>query len=174
MPKVYHRFSDFSDKLLAWNGLGNLYRNLNRNDNAIAAYQKAIELDPKYASPWNSLGIVCNLQKDYEKALNAFQKAVEIEPEVGTYRSSLVAVLRRLKQDEEAAQQIEIARKLMEKESEYNRACFEAICGNIEESLRLLKIALENKEIEIDWARQDPDFDFIRDDPRFKELVGLE
>jgi hypothetical protein len=38
----------------------------------------------------------------------------------------------------------------------------------------LLRIALEQKQIDIEWARKDPDFDFIRDDMRFKKLVGLE
>jgi hypothetical protein len=35
-------------------------------------------------------------------------------------------------------------------------------------------IALEKKQTSYAWARRDPDFDFIRDDLRFKELVGEE
>ena len=57
-------------------------------------------------------------------------------------------------------------------ENEYNRACFESIRGNIDQALELLKIGLELRQSSKDWAKQDPDFDNIRDDPRFKELVG--
>jgi len=60
----------------------------------------------------------------------------------------------------------------MTKENEYSRACFESICGNVDEALTLLKVAFEKKQASLEWARRDPDFDFIRDDPRFKALVG--
>ena len=62
--------------------------------------------------------------------------------------------------------------QLTVKETEYDRACFESICGNVDEALALLKVALEKKQTPFAWARRDPDLDFIRDDPRFKALVG--
>ena len=78
-----------------------------------------------------------------------------------------------LGQEKVAIEQESIARSFIDRESEYNRACFEAICGYTEEALKLLKIGIEKKQSDIEWARQDPDFDFIRDDPRFKEFVGI-
>jgi len=75
---------------------------------------------------------------------------------------------------EEYAAQVARTRPLMEKESAYNRACFAAISGEGEEALRLLRTALETGGVSRNWARRDPDFDFIRDDPRFQELVGKE
>jgi len=39
-------FSDEKDKAVAWNRLGNVYRRMNDYENAIAAYQRADELDP--------------------------------------------------------------------------------------------------------------------------------
>jgi hypothetical protein len=100
------------------------------------------------------------------------EKLVEIEPDKGIYRSSLMAVLRNAGRDSEAKEQEEAARKLIENESEYNRACFESLCENTEEALALLKIAFEKGQSSKEWARQDPDFESLRDDPRFKELVG--
>jgi hypothetical protein len=55
----------------------------------------------------------------------------------------------------------------------YNRACFEAIQGNADEAIALLKIALEKRLVSTAVVRRDPDFDFIRDDPRFKALVDV-
>jgi tetratricopeptide (TPR) repeat protein len=39
-------FKNDKDKAISWNRLGNVYRRLNDYDNAIAAYQRADELDP--------------------------------------------------------------------------------------------------------------------------------
>lgn len=39
-------FSNEKDKAVAWNRLGNVYRRMNDYENAIAAYQRADELDP--------------------------------------------------------------------------------------------------------------------------------
>jgi len=60
----------------------------------------------------------------------------------------------------------------MTSEKEYDRACFAAICGNPDEAIELLKIALEKKQTSLDWVRRDPDLDFIRDDRRFKTLIA--
>jgi tetratricopeptide (TPR) repeat protein len=40
-------FVSDKDKAISWNRLGNVYRRLNDYDNAIAAYQRADELDPE-------------------------------------------------------------------------------------------------------------------------------
>ena len=40
-------FTSEKDKAISWNRLGNVYRRLNNYDSAIAAYQRADELDPE-------------------------------------------------------------------------------------------------------------------------------
>ena len=150
-----------------------MYRALGRYEETIAAYQEAIELDEKDAYPWNWLGVVYTLQGRLKEALEAFRRAVELAPDEGTYRSSLVGILCRLGREEEARREMEIARPLMENESEYSRACFAAICGDTEEALRLLQIALEKGQTSLAWARRDPDLEPLHDNPRFRELVGM-
>src|SRR5207244_2506960 len=98
-------------------------------------------------------------------------RAVELAPDDGSFRGSLVGILRQLGRDEEAAREMERARELMAKEDEYNRACFMAICGESEEALALLRAALEKRQTNLDWAGRDPDFDSLRDDPRFAALL---
>jgi tetratricopeptide (TPR) repeat protein len=155
-----------------WNGLGHVYRELRRYDEAITAYRQALQLDPQFAYPWYGLGLVYTLQGELEQALNAWQRALELAPTEGSYHASLANVLRRLGREEEARRAIETARPLMEHESEYNRACFAAICGDHEEALRLLQIALDQHQVSRDWARLDPDFSSLHHDPRFWALVA--
>ena len=155
-----------------WHGLGVVYTALRRYDEAITAYRQALQLDPQDAAPWDGLGLVYTLQGELEQALNAWQRALELAPTKGSYHASLANVLRRLGREEEARRAIETARPLMEHESEYNRACFAAICGDHEEALRLLQIALDQHQESRDWARLDPDFSSLHHDPRFWALVA--
>jgi tetratricopeptide (TPR) repeat protein len=158
---------------IRWTNLGSAFSSLKEYDNAIHAYKKAIELDPKNSSSWYELGTVYLILNDSERALSAYQKTVEVSPNRGMYRASLVGALRRLGKAAEAAEEEKVARSLMDYENEYNRACFEAICDNTDKALRLLQIALEKKQVGVEWAQEDPDLDFIRDDPRFKELFKV-
>ena len=155
-----------------WYGLGRVYRDLRRYDEAITAYRQALQLDPQFAAPWYGLGLVYTLQGELEQALNAWQRALELAPAEGLYHAALANVLRRLGREEEARRAIETARPLMEREDEYNRACFAAICGDHEEALRLLRIALDQHQVSRDWARLDPDFSSLHHDPRFWALVA--
>jgi len=159
---------------ISWNHLGIVYRDINLADNAINALKKSIELDPEYSFAWYSLGNLYHLAGDIEKSLPYYEKALELSPDEGAYRTTLIVVLRKLGRDVDAVEQQKITCTLMENENEYNRACFEAACGNKGEAIRLLKIALEQKQVTRHWAQQDPDLDFIRNDSLFKELVGLE
>ncbi len=156
----------------AYANIGNCHRKQGRYDEAITAYRQALQLDPQFADPWQGLGLVYTLQGELEQALNAWQRALELAPTEGSYHASLANVLRRLGREEEARRAIETARPLMEHESEYNRACFAAICGDHEEALRLLQIALDQHQVLRDWARLDPDFSSLHHDPRFWALVA--
>ena len=151
--------------------MGILLKTLERYEEAEAAYRKAIEINPAYASAYNNLAILLRQNNRDEDAIRILENLVELQPDNGAHRSSLMAVLRNTGKKSEAKKQEEIARKLIENDNEYNRACFEALCGNIEEALALLKIAFEKGESSKEWARQDPDFENIHNDPRFKELV---
>jgi quercetin dioxygenase-like cupin family protein len=53
----------------------------------------------------------------------------------------------------------------------YNAACFEAIAGHYDEALEWLRKAVESGGADVKgYADEDPDFDVIRDDPRYAAL----
>jgi tetratricopeptide (TPR) repeat protein len=53
----------------------------------------------------------------------------------------------------------------------YNTACFEARLGRTDDALEHLRRAVELEQRAAEYARGDEDFESVREDPRFKELV---
>ncbi|MBI1880859.1 MAG: tetratricopeptide repeat protein, partial [Chloroflexi bacterium] len=171
---AYQRAIDLDPKFgEAYSNLADVLETLGRITEAINLYEESFKLKPR-GKPQNALGLLYQRQGALDKALKAHQKAVELSPNDASFHGSLASMYRKLGHEAEYVEQVNIARTLMTMESEYNRACFEAICGNVEEALALLKAALEQKQQSLDWVRRDPDFDFIRGDPRFQALVEEE
>jgi hypothetical protein len=54
----------------------------------------------------------------------------------------------------------------------YNVACAEALAGRAQDAIEHLRQAVEGSERFRELAREDSDFDSLRDEPGFEELVG--
>jgi tetratricopeptide (TPR) repeat protein len=54
----------------------------------------------------------------------------------------------------------------------YNLACCESLAGRTADAIEHLRLAIDRKESFRSLAAEDSDFDPIREDPAFKELVG--
>lgn len=54
--------------------------NQGKHDEAIAAYDKAIQLDPNYALIWINKGVALYNQGKYDKAVQALDKVIELDP----------------------------------------------------------------------------------------------
>ena len=53
---------------------------LGRNDDALEAYARAIELDPKFLPPRSFKGLAFYYEAEYEKAIECYDRAIEIDP----------------------------------------------------------------------------------------------
>lgn len=156
----------------AWDTLGKLYKALGRYDEAIAAYLKAIEIAPARDIYSYYLGLLYSVQQKHELAVEAFQTVLQRNPDYVLAHGALAGVFHRLGQENKANHHIAIALPMMEKESEYNQACFYAICGDNEKALECLKQALNKQDTTIEWVKSDPDLDPVRGDPRYLELIS--
>jgi tetratricopeptide (TPR) repeat protein len=58
-------------------------------DEAIACYQKAIDLDPKNAAAHNKLGIVLMASRKVDEAIACYQKAIDLDPKYSPARTGL-------------------------------------------------------------------------------------
>jgi len=141
-------------------------------DGAIADSEEAIRVKPNSFAAYSSRANSLVGKHDLDGAIANLNKAIRLNPDAGMVRLSLISILRKSGRKAQADEQEKLARELIAKENEYNLACFEAICSNTDKALELLKIALGKNQVSKQLARQDRDFESIRDDPRFKELIG--
>lgn len=78
---------DYVDALF-W--LGYLYEDLNRRDDAIKTWKKALRISPAHGQTLNSLGyLYAEEGKNLDEAENMLKKALTAEPENGAYLDSL-------------------------------------------------------------------------------------
>ncbi|MGD2250571.1 MAG: tetratricopeptide repeat protein [Candidatus Methanofastidiosia archaeon] len=76
--------------------------NLERYDEALEAFNRAIKANPEYVDAWYSKGVILEIRKEYEEALEAYNKAIKLDPDNAVIWDSKGAVLHRLKRYDEA------------------------------------------------------------------------
>ncbi len=75
----YYVYS-FMDDAESWYKQGNDMMIQEKNEDAIVAYDKAIELDPAHISAWNNKGIAMFRLKRYEDAISCYDKTIDLNP----------------------------------------------------------------------------------------------
>ncbi|MBT3322469.1 MAG: tetratricopeptide repeat protein [Anaerolineae bacterium] len=139
---------------------------------AIEDYTEVLRINPDSTFAYNNRGNLYRILNKLESAVDDYEKVIMQNPSDVIARSSLMSVLRKLGKEDQAKEQEEIVRELIKNAKEYNKACFEAACGNIEKALVMLQIAIEKKQVRKQIIQQDPDLESIRDDPRFRKLIS--
>ena len=81
--KAIELSSPTNTKLIAesYANLGNIYARTGVLDEAIAAWEKAIKLQPGLSGVYNNLGSAYLQKNDYMKAVYWYEKAIEITPD---------------------------------------------------------------------------------------------
>jgi superkiller protein 3 len=71
--------------------LGWVYRNMKRPEESIAAYRKALEIDPKQEQAALGLGWAYSYTKNYEQAIAAYSQAIRTMPDTAGDASTGIA-----------------------------------------------------------------------------------
>jgi tetratricopeptide (TPR) repeat protein len=85
---------------------------------------------------------------------------------------NLAALHKKLGHEAEARKYTDKAREVINPSEWYNLACLKSVSGDTDAAIENLKRAAQQPHFNLEWARRDPDLEWIRDDQRFKEIVG--
>jgi tetratricopeptide (TPR) repeat protein len=98
-----------------YNNMGRTLYHLGQYVDALKAYEKALEIDPKFIEALNNKGIcIADSQGNYPEAIRLFKKVLEINPKrAATYADIGIALLRSGKYPE-AVEAIEYFKKALE------------------------------------------------------------
>ncbi len=107
-----HQEDPKNDSALFFNELGIAYRNKDRLEEAIRAYQKALSLDPENPVVMKNLGDAFYLAKEYARAVEICQKALKSNPRFHQARSTLGLAYYRMGKYREAQEEFEIVLKM--------------------------------------------------------------
>lgn len=92
--------------------IGRFYQGQRRYAEAIAAYRRALSLDPGYADAQNGLGVIYAEQGHYNEAVKSFQAAIATSPRAAHLHNNLGYILLLQGADEKAVEVLEEARRL--------------------------------------------------------------
>jgi Flp pilus assembly protein TadD len=154
--------------------LAHTYTVLDRFDEALLLIQEANKFNPQDATTWGLVGDIRIYQGRHSEAVAAWQRAVDLEPSDAANRINLASSYRKAGRSADCTEEIRIARTMIEEsegEYKYNRACLEALCGNVDDAIELLRMALERRHASLEGVRKEHCLDPIRSNPRFTALM---
>lgn len=95
-----------------WIGEGDAFKKLKRYEEALAAYEEAIRLNPNDAESYKSKGSILYNLKRYEEALVAYGEAIRLDPTNASYHNNKGDAFDKLERYEEALAAYEEAARL--------------------------------------------------------------
>lgn len=154
--------------------LGDTYVIKGDYNSAEKVYEGILAKEPYNEAVFFALGNMYTESKNFDKSIKSFEKAILLNPKSLDSRNNLGNVYLKQNKLDEAIEEFEKVLKIEPKYATayYNIACAYSIKRNTNYSLRFLEEAVTLDDSLKEVARKDPDFENIKDDNRFKELVN--
>ncbi len=160
----------------AYIGRGLAYYELQEYERAVEDYGQAIELNPGRAEVYNGRGIAYAKLQKYKRAVEDYGRAIALNPEYATAYYHRGLAYYKLQEYERAVedygQAIVLNPKLIA--AYYNRSCAYALMNCVEEACEWLQKVIDFDEEYRGMAREDQDFDGIREYDCFKALMSAD
>ncbi len=157
-----------------WNNRGVILTKLQRYFEAITSYEKALEIRSDYPDAWNNRGVALGKLKSYQVAVESYDRAVQLKPDYADAWNNRGFALTKLEQYDEAITSYEKAADLNPNFHLvwYNQARCYGLQKKVDLAINHLKKAIQIKPESIrKLAKKEPDFELIRQEKRFQELV---
>ncbi|MEP6925943.1 MAG: tetratricopeptide repeat protein, partial [Pyrinomonadaceae bacterium] len=145
-----------------------------RYDRAIEYFEKVIAYNADSSLPYWYLGASFYLLGRFDEMMAAFAKALELDGD-----SELAQKVMEIHRAQGMTAAFVVWNRELEKRSRktyvpaYNLALLSALLKDREKTFANLKKAHDWHDPWLVQVTHDPEFDFVRDDPRFRELVAF-
>jgi serine/threonine protein kinase/Tfp pilus assembly protein PilF len=161
--------------LVLWHVLAWVYFNCRRFEDSLKIHQQIVETNTAY--PFANLSyswVLCHVGK-YDEAIDEAQKGFDLAPENPMYRSGLANAFAAAGKTAEAEEILgELAQISEEKYvSPYMLGVVYMSLGENDKALEFLKNAAEIRDTWILWIAVNPQFDALRDDARYQEILRM-
>jgi len=162
---------DFAE---AYNNRGNTYVAMEDYPAALTDLNRAIELNPKYANAYNNRGKTHAKMKEFPTALANLNRAIELQPDYAAPYNNRGLIFAVMKEYPAALADYSRAIELQPDyvDPVYNTACAYALQHQVKLACTWLKRAIEMDRKCLEDARNDTDFDPIRETLEFQALVS--
>jgi serine/threonine protein kinase len=160
--------------------LSRIYHTEDRDQEAADALEKLLKINPEFLLAYQDLQMYYARLNQNEKHVKHMNRMLEVYPEYlkkhpddsytqMTYACTLAIVCRK----EEAIAEGEKALKYNSKDPVmmYYGACLYSTLNEKQQAIGYLKKAIENGYGNFEWIKRDPDFENIRKEPGYLELV---
>ena len=170
---------DPEDPIAYWT-LGRIHFSSGEFDQAYALYQRVIELNPAFLTAYADLKMTCE-QLGRQEGVDFARKTLldrlptHLLQNPDDARAHIIYALMLAdsnRKDEalrECAQAIELSPG--DPVMLYNCTCFYSRLGELESALDAMRQAIAAGYSNIEWAKQDPDLNLLRDNPAFQRLI---
>lgn len=156
-----------------WGNLGVALTRLERFEEALDAYRKSHDLDPGDPVTVAEMASIAYRLGRYAEAEAGFREAIRMEPRAPEFHSSLALALLREGKAEAARAELEGVLPLADKHGlvRYQQAKFLLLTGDTAGALATFEKSLRSYPAGARDSVTDPDFEPLRDDPRYQDLV---
>ena len=168
------------ENFIAYWILGRIYYTTDRDEEAIQQFKTTIQLNPNFYNAYNDMLMTYERRNDTENAKKILDQVLKIIPEylikfpddsrAHMYHAIHLAQINRV---EEAIAEGKKALELNPGDSlmMYNAACLYARLGDKHLAAVTLKDAVEAGQEDFEWIKRDADFESIRNEPEYIELM---
>ncbi len=141
-----------------------LYR-ARRYPDAVAHLKRAAELDPRSYGAYGRLGDAYVQMGKFEEAITAFKKAGELRAD-GVYQARIARVYALTGRQAEAREMVSGV-----KAGAFEIAGVYTALGDKDQAFKILAKAVDERNSLLVFIKEDPDFEELHSDPRWKELL---